>query len=167
MQIEREQEQKIEQFFEAYYRIKKWDKQSSEVVAGVFVCIQIVLMAFPIQLLYTEENRLGLLLLIGTFGMYAPLYYMLPYRILKEGKQKTMVWKKLKYLPVGLESFKKWRIRLLVRYVEKVFFACLIIQLLFSLITIHRISWANIVYVVLAGFAIPMLVNALGIILEK
>ena len=99
--------------------------------------------------------------------MYAPLYYMLPYRILKEGKQKTMVWKKLKYLPVELESFKKWRIRLLVRYVGKVFFACLIIQLLFSLITIHRISWANIVYVVLAGFAIPMLVNALGIILEK
>ena len=79
MQIEREQEQKIEQFFEEYYRIKKWDKQSSEVVAGVFVCIQIVLMAFPIQLLYTEENRLGILLLIGTFGMYAPLYYMLPY----------------------------------------------------------------------------------------
>ena len=42
MQIEREQEQKIEQFFEEYYRIKKWDKQSSEVVAGVFVFIQIV-----------------------------------------------------------------------------------------------------------------------------
>ena len=58
MQIEREQEQKIDQFFDEYYRIKKWDKQSSEVVAGVFVCIQIVLMAFPIQLLYTEENRL-------------------------------------------------------------------------------------------------------------
>lgn len=167
MQIEREQKQKIEQFFEEYYRFKKWDKQSCDVVAGVFAFIQIVLMIFPIQILYTEENRFGLLLLIGTFGMYAPLYYMLPYRLLKEGKQKTTVWQKLKYLPVELESLKKWRIRLLVRYVGKVFLACLIIQLLFSLITIHSISWVNIVYVVVAGFAIPMLVNALGIILEK
>ena len=167
MQIEREQEQKIEQFFEEYYRFKKWDKQSSDVVAGVFVFIQIVLMIFPIQILYTEENRFGLLLLLGTFGIYAPLYYMLPYRLLKEGKQKTMVWQKLKYLPVELESLKKWRIRLLVRFVGKVFLACLVIQLLFSLIAFHRISWVNIVYVVIAGFVIPLLVNVSGILLEK
>lgn len=167
MLTEREQEQKIEQFFEEYYRFKKWDKQSSDVVAGLFICIQVVLMIFPIQLLLTEENRFVLLILIGTFGMNAPLYYMLSYRILKEGHQKESVWQKLKYLPVELETFKKWRLRLLVRFVGKEFLACLSIQLLFSLIIMHKISWINVVYVVLVGLFIPILVNGFNIWLEK
>lgn len=167
MQKEREQEQKIEQFFHEYYKSKKWDKQSNDIVAGIFICIHIVLMMFPVQLLYTEENRFGLLLLIGTFGINSPLYYMLSYRLLKEGQQKETVWHKLKYLPVELETLKKWRIRLLLRRGGKNFFVCLITQLLFSLIIIHRISWINVVYVGLVGFVIPMFVNGLGIWLEK
>ena len=57
MQIELKQEQKIEQFFEEYYRIKKWDKQSNDIVAGIFIMIQILLLMLPVQLLWEEENR--------------------------------------------------------------------------------------------------------------
>ena len=66
MQIELKQEQKIEQFFEEYYRIKKWDKQSNDIVAGIFIMIQILLLMLPVQLLWEEENRWILLTSIGT-----------------------------------------------------------------------------------------------------
>lgn len=168
MQIELKQEQKIEQFFEEYYRVKKWDKQSNDIVAGIFIMIQILLMVLPVQTLWGEENRWILLTSIGTLSFCAPLFYMASYRLVKEGQQNVqMLSQKIKYLPVDMRALKKWRIRLLLQWVEKSFLACMLIQLLFSLIIIHKISWMNVVYVSIVAFVIPMLSNGLLIWLEK
>lgn len=168
MQIELKQEQKIEQFFEEYYRVKKWDKQSNDIVAGIFIMIQILLMVLPVQTLWEEENRWILLTSIGTLSFCAPLFYMASYRLVKEGQQNVqMLSQKIKYLPVDMRALKKWRIRLLLQWVEKSFLACMLIQLLFSLIIIHKISWMNVVYVSIVAFVIPMLSNGLLIWLEK
>ncbi|MBQ6787829.1 MAG: hypothetical protein IJO85_08910 [Lachnospiraceae bacterium] len=168
MQIELKQEQKIEQFFEEYYRVKKWDKQSNDIVAGIFIMIQILLMVLPVHTLWEEENRWILLTSIGTLSFCAPLFYMASYRLVKEGQQNVqMLSQKIKYLPVDMRALKKWRIRLLLQWVEKSFLACMLIQLLFSLIIIHKISWMNVVYVSIVAFVIPMLSNGLLIWLEK
>lgn len=168
MQIKLKQEQKIEQFFEEYYRVKKWDKQSNDIGAGIFIAIQILLMIFPIQTLWEEENRWILLTSIGTLSFCAPLLYIASYRLVKEGQQNVqMLSQKIKYLPIDMQELKKWRIRLLLQWVKKSFLACMLIQLLFSLIIIHKISWVNVVYVSIVAFVIPMLSNGLLIWLEK
>ncbi len=168
MQIELKQEQKIEHFFEEYYRVKKWDKQSNDIVAGIFIMIQILLMVLPVQTLWEEENRWILLTSIGTLSFCAPLFYMASYRLVKEGQQNVqMLSQKIKYLPIDMWVLKKWRIRLLLQWVKKSFLACMIIQVLFSLIIIHKISLVNVVYASIVAFVIPVLSNGLLIWLEK
>lgn len=167
MQIELKQEQKIEQFFEEYYRVKKWDKQSNDIVAGIFIMIQILLMLLPVQILWEEENRFVLLFLINMLGICAPLCYLTSYRLVKEGQQWNRVSEMLKYLPIDMQELKKWRIRLLLQWVKKSFLACMLIQLLFSLIIIHKITLMNVVYVSSVAFVIPVLSNGLLIWLEK
>ncbi len=168
MQIELKQEQKIEHFFEEYYRVKKWDKQSNDIVAGIFIMIQILLMVLPVQTLWEEENRWILLTSIGTLSFCAPLFYMASYRLVKEGQQNVqMLSQKIKYLSIDMWVLKKWRIRLLLQWVKKSFLACMIIQVLFSLIIIHKISLVNVVYASIVAFVIPVLSNGLLIWLEK
>lgn len=167
MQIELKQEQKIEQFFEEYYRVKKWDKQSNDIMAGIFIMIQILLMLLPVQILWEEENRFVLLFLINMLGICAPLCYLTSYRLVKEGQQWNRVSEMLKYLPIDMQELKKWRIRLLLQWVKKSFLACMLIQLLFSLIIIHKITLMNVVYVSSVAFVIPVLSNGLLIWLEK
>lgn len=162
-----EQEIKIERFFEEYYRVRKWDKQSYNVVCGIFAMIQILLMIFPIQDLWMEENYSFLIYMISMLSIYTLYFYMMSYRLIKEGQQNELLSQKLRYLPVDKRVFKIWKTRLLFRFATKIFLASLTTQLLFSVIIVHGISWKNIVYVVMVTFLVPVLSNCLFIWLEK
>lgn len=167
MHIVYEQEIKIERFFKEYYQIRKWDKQSNNVVGGLFATIQILLMILPIQDLWMEENHSFLVYMISMFSISTLYFYMMSYRLIKEGQQNKMLSQKLRYLPIDTKELKIWKTRMLFRWSTKIFLASLIVQLLFSAIIVHGISWKNIVYVVVVAFLVPVISNCLLIWLEK
>lgn len=167
VEYEREQNEKIEQFFGEYYQERKWDKQANAVVGGIFAFLVIVLMILPIQELWQDEARSAFLYLISLFGVLAALYGQQSYRAFKEKQQMCLFSQKLKYLPVDRKVLKKWKTRMLIRWTAKMFAAALMIQLLFAAIIVHGISWRNVVYVMVVAFILPILCNSLLIWVEK
>lgn len=161
-----EQETKLEQFFSTYYSIKDWDKAGNTIGAVAIAVIIGGLMGIPIQNFMPDGLEKDDVLFISIFAvmaMTAAVIYLKSYSFFQENKNVYSFDDKLKYLPVDKEALKSIRMQHLFRFESRFYLASLAMQLFFTVIYYHRITWMNIIYVTVVIFLIPMLTGMLDI----
>lgn len=169
MRIERnlEQETKIEQFFNVYYSIKDWDKAGNTIGAVAIAVITGGLMGIPIQNFMPycfEKDDILFIFIFAAMAMTAAVVYLKSYSFFQENQNVYSFGDKLKYLPVDKKALKNIRIRHLFRFESRFYLASLVMQLFFSVIMYHSITWMNIIYVTVVILVIPMLAGMLDIL---
>lgn len=163
MRIERdvEQERVIDQFFKEYYDIKEWDRQMHSWLGSFFAAIHVILV-----FCFYEEIRQGeLWQMYMTFfsGVMASYWYMIPFQSFRENQQMHSFYDKLKYLPVNVVSWKLWKAKRVFSFVKKMFFASLVSQIVFLVLTTHSLTVVSILYPVIVSFIVPLIINMLTI----
>ena len=138
------------------------------ILLGVCTSILVLLYFLPAQeMLVDIKESVSLLLLMVICGPSAAYFRILPYHAYGNQPNHHLMSELIKYHPVDRVEKKKMELFYTIRYMAKVAGVCMFMQIFVSLFAYGKISWINIVYVLVGAFVYPVLLNALSIYFEK
>lgn len=137
---------------------RKFGVKMGMVISIFFILISCII---PVQdLVAGEGNKLAsaLPIAISVFGAMAGFARILPYETYAE-KHNNMgsAMDLLEYHPISKMELAKVKIRHIIRFLAKLSFVCLGVQLLSAYVTCGMVSWINVGYIFLFAFLIPVI----------
>ncbi|MBQ8823520.1 MAG: hypothetical protein IJZ82_12830 [Lachnospiraceae bacterium] len=160
---EKKQQQILDAFFKEFFTWSA-DNVGYWIVAGIFIFIHGIFLAFPYQMMGIEDSDITLVQVFAYMGYFM---YITPYLHFTEKGRVIKLKEKLKYLPISQKQLRLYRLRKLLIFSLKLFAVFLLLQLFFSLVAYHEITLGNILYPLLCGFVFPFALNSIVIIFEN
>lgn len=157
-----DEQKKIRRFYKEFL---SWRAESVGYWIGAGICVVFLLIfcAVPFQFLTSgiaaDVNAYLGILMAMLWGPLAGLIYLRPYTVFLDGQNYVTIYSRLRYLPIDTREVKKMRFAYLTKFFGKVAVVGLVLQVFFSLICYHVITWQGIVYVVIAAFVWPMIAD--------
>lgn len=159
---EKQQREKIKAFDKELF---SYTGQVAWFVPALISFFQLILMIIPYQEWAEEHDFLW-------FTIYLPMLIsylvLLPYvnttDALSPQQKKNKTYDKLKYLPISKKQYILARMKYLFRYFSRLTIIGLILQCIFSLLIAKDLGIANILYVLITLFVIPMIFGRLQLI---
>lgn len=131
----------------------------NHILCGMFTVFAVMLLMFPVQ----EDEYVTLY--GGLFALWAAFYRINQYTKVKEGENKIVsLYDKLKYLAIDRKQIILVRIEYLFRFQSKVLLAALVAQIVGAYLASGKVTWENILWVLMASWGIPILVVSIDII---
>lgn len=138
------------------------------VLVGVCTSILVLLFFLPAQEMLADiKESVSLLLLMAMCGPTASYFRIMPYQAYGNQPNHRMMSELIKYHPVNRAEKKKMELFYSVRYMAKVTGICMLMQLSVTIFVYGKVSWINVVYVLVGAFVYPMLLNMFSIYFEK
>ena len=119
---------------------------------------------------YLEARDDGDLLMVVIVSLVAPLTAYMRINALTlytEGQKGREILDILKYYPVDKREIKKYKILCMIKFMAKVSVVCMLAQMPATLYEYGRLSIINFLYIFVAVFAWPIVLNMIMIIREK
>lgn len=169
-----DEQRKVRNFYKDFQGWKV-DTVGTWIGAGFLVMLMVIFCAVPAQeMLQGQSGDVGMLgwIMVLMFGPLAGFLYLSPYTSVTEmvsgGQVKNVrIIDKLKYLPIDLKEIRKMKVIYLMKFYAKIAPVCMILQVLTSLYSYGKITWVNVVYILVMAFAWPVLVNLPMILAER
>ena len=138
------------------------------ILVGVCTVILVLLYLLPAQeMLVNIEESIYLLLLMVICGPTAAYFRIMPYHAYGNQPNHQIMSELIKYHPVNRVEKKKMELFYSIRYMAKVTGICMLMQIAVSLLVYGRVSWMNVLYVLIGAFLYPILLNIFSIYFEK
>lgn len=136
------------------------DLLSPNVAVVLFLCFSFVFMLIPWQVWMEDVEMVFITSLF--FGISVSMY-LNPYTRITESNRTASVLNKLKYYPADIRKIKKYLLIRTEKFVRRVFLTALVLQSVATLIAYQRLTFSNVLFVVVAAYIWPM-INAFSII---
>ena len=146
---DKKQQQILDDFFKEFFtwsatNIGMW------IAAGIFIFIHAIFMMIPYQSMKDFDNSISFIFIIMGY-----MWYLYPYIQFTEKNKAHSIYQKIKYMPISITQLRIFRLKKLFVFCLRLLAVFMIGQLFFSFVTYHEITFANICYPLIWGFAIP------------
>lgn len=151
----------IMKFYKLFYTWNK-DRDGMLIAYGLLVIFLMIFAMIPLQELMEDMDDLRLCVSMNVaLATLTPSLYIDPYVSFREEGKGYGFARRLQYLPVDIRKLQKLQFLYSVKFIAKIFGAALVLQMLFSLLICHGISWKNICYIGAIFFLLPLGINVL------
>ncbi len=169
-----EEQKKVRKFYKDFQGWKV-DTVGTWIGAGFLVVLMLIVCAIPVQEILSEvaeEMEAVSWMMLLLFGPLAGFLYLRPYTSVTEivytnRAKNVRIIDKLKYLPIDLKEIRKMKVTYLLKFFAKLFPFALGLQFLTSIGSYGKITWMNVVYVLVVAFLWPVAVNLPAILAER
>ncbi len=155
--------------FDAFYKefFSKSHIQIGYVLVGVIFWFLLVIMCcIPYQEMVQDfEDALAIVLIMAAGGS---VIYMTAYQHAYDKKGMVVrIAPYLQYLPISNKSWKKYLLWKFFKLQWKVYAVAQAVQILFTLLVVHELTWGNFFYPFLAAMVIPAGMFVLSLIIAE
>ena len=162
------EETKVKDFFK---KLKKLNTNSwaSWFVVGLCLMFLVIGCVAPVQAYLEGKDDAGFLMIV-IVSLVAPLTAYMRINSLTlytEGQKGREILDILKYYPINKKEIKKLKIICMTKFMAKVLPICMLAQIPATLYDYGKLSIINFLYIFIAVFAWPVVLNVIMIILEK
>jgi len=136
---------------------------------GLCLLFLVIGCAVPVQVYLEGKDDVGFLMIV-IVSMVAPLtaYMRINSLTLYTEEQKGReILDIVKYYPISRKEIKKYKIICMTKFVAKVLPICMLAQIPATLYDYGKLSIINFLYIFVAVFAWPVVLNVVGIWIEK